>query len=452
MKNRPLYLQIWLVFAGITIGTTLFFMILVPWTLRGFFTAQMYDTIRESQQLYLSDEQFIEIKDLAKWEQRSQQYRSVKHMVFLDNGHIVSGVVTPSIQANINDILLQANTQRSPEQQYVKKIEDEHMYYVIRKGTLGGNQVYLLSYLWESYQDELVFTLFRRLLWIMAGLLIFSWLPSFWLARYLSRPLMAMEGHVRRIANRDWHESFECDRKDEIGMLAQSIERMRDCLVKQDEAQQSFMQYISHELKTPVMVIRSYAQAIADGIFPKDGLEGTVKVIDEEAERLEKRIQDLLYLSKLDYFSSREAVKDNIKLAELLQNVVDLLRWKKPELKWVLDIEDLQFKGDYEQWKIALENLLDNQIRYAASSVSVSIKEDTRDGKNIILLRIGNDGPPIEDKVMEKLFEQFEKGSQGQIGLGLAIVQQIAFRHNARVWASNEDDGPAFYIEIQSEI
>ncbi|MCG6197942.1 sensor histidine kinase, partial [Anoxybacillus sp. LAT_38] len=75
---------------------------------------------------------------------------------------------------------------------------------------------------------------------------------------------------------------------DEIGRLARSIERMRERLVRQDEAQQAFLQDVSHELKTPVMVIRSYAQSILDGIYPRGDLQGSVQVIDSEAERLEK--------------------------------------------------------------------------------------------------------------------------------------------------------------------
>ena len=95
------------------------------------------------------------------------------------------------------------------------------------------------------------------------------------------------------------NEPIEVDREDEIGKLGKSIEQLRNQLIYQDEMQQSFLQNISHELKTPVMVIRSYSQAIRDGIYPKGDLDCSVKVIDEEAERLEKRIKNLLYITNL---------------------------------------------------------------------------------------------------------------------------------------------------------
>lgn len=105
---------------------------------------------------------------------------------------------------------------------------------------------------------------------VMLAVFILSWIPSLWLSRYLTRPLVEMETNIARLAEREWHRPFVLDRKDEIGKLARSFENMRIRLVKQDEAQQSFLQNISHELKTPVMVIRSYAQSILDGIYPNE--------------------------------------------------------------------------------------------------------------------------------------------------------------------------------------
>jgi two-component system sensor histidine kinase CssS len=449
MKNKPLSVQIWMVIAGITLSISLLFLAIVPWTLRGFFTRQMYDTIRESQDMFLSGGRLIKIDDLVKWDQLNQQYRSVKHLVVLDNGQVLWGLPSVPVQQNLNGILSQARSQTGIQAQYWRQIENERMYYVIRKGDLAGQPAYLLSYMWESYQNDLVNTLFRRLLWVISALLLLSWIPSFWLARHLTRPLISMEQQVRRIAARDWDEPLITNRHDEIGQLGQSIERMREQLIKQDKAQHTFLQHISHELKTPIMVIRSYAQAIADGIFPRGGLEGSVAVIDEEAERLQRRVKDLLYLTKLDQLSVGKASAADINIEELVKHVVELMRWQRTDLEWKVQVEPIMFKGDADQWKIALENLLDNQIRYAAGRICISSSRQIKNGKSGLTLRIANDGPPIEEKLLNSLFMEYEKGFKGQFGLGLAIVQQIAVSHGARVWAANEDESPAFYIELE---
>lgn len=444
MKNKPLALQIWLVIAGIGLGICLLFMALMPWTLKGFFTRQMYDIIHESQELYLSNGQAIELNDLVKWDQQKQQLQSVQHMVFLDNGHILLGYPTAPIQENMTEIFQEATAQQDSEQRYWRQLKDERMYYIIRKGDLGGHKAYLLSYMWESYQNDLVSTLIFRLIWVMAAILLLSWMPAFWLARYLSRPLTSMEEQVRRIADRDWHEPLTFDRHDEIGRLGQSIEQMRDCLVKQDESQQSFLQHISHELKTPIMVIRSYAQAIADGVFPRGGLEGSIQVIDEEAGRLEKKVRDLLYLNKINYLSAHSRAEEDFILEELIQKTINLLRWQRNDLCWQLEGTGQRIKGDVQQWQVVFENLLDNQIRFAAQKIVIQILNRA----NEVQIRIWNDGPPIEDEKLEQLFQKYQVGEKGQFGLGLPIVQQIVLGHGGNIWAANEADGVAFYIEL----
>lgn len=82
-------------------------------------------------------------------------------------------------------------------------------------------------------------------------------------------------------------------------------------------------------------VIRSYAQAIADGVFPRGGLEGSIQVIDEEAERLEKRVRDLLYLNKINYLSAHPQADEEIILEELIQKIINLLRWQRTDLFFI---------------------------------------------------------------------------------------------------------------------
>jgi two-component system sensor histidine kinase CssS len=430
MKNKPLAIQIWLVITAVGLGICLLFMALLPWTLKGFFTRQMYDIIHESQALFLANGRAMELKDLVKWDQQKQQLQSVKHMVFLDNGQILLGYPSAGIQPSMPEIFQEAISQTSGEQRYSRQLKDERMYYIIRRGEVGGYQAYLLSYMWESYQNDLVSALFNKIIWIIAAVLILSWVPSFWLARYLSRPLINMENHVRRIADRDWYEPLPCERSDEIGRLGQSIERMRACLVEQDESQQTFLQHISHELKTPIMVIRSYAQAIADGIFPRGGLEGSIQVIDEEAERLEKKVRDLLYLNKINYLSAHPQDDEEIIMEELIRKVIALLRWQRPDLLWKVEGEGHACKGDAEQWKVAFENLLDNQIRYARQNIDIEVARR----QSRLRIRIWNDGPPIDEDQIKQLFQKYQIGEKGQFGLGLPIVQQVVLRHKGKIW------------------
>lgn len=449
MKNRPLSVQIWIVFAAITLSISILLSILLPLTLRDFFTKEIYANIESAQDLlfYRSIDEFYEDflnpGNLEKPRQKMEDIRTVNHFIIYDEDQIV---ISPSLSIDfLNKVRNDIKMQKSIRQRYSGKVDNEKIFYVITKGKALNQEVYLVSYVWDSYREDLVKTLFKKLALIMAIVFLLSWIPAIWLSKYLSKPLVTLERRVEKLANHDWGESVELNRSDEIGKLGESIEELRNQLIYQDEAQQSFLQHISHELKTPVMVIRSFAQAIKDGIYPKGDLDCSVSVIDEEAERLEKRISNLLYLTKLDYLSNHELTKEIISLDELIQEVVDRLSWNRPELEWYLNLSQVEISGDSELWRVVIENLLDNQIRYAESEISILLDKQ---GGNTGVLRIWNDGPNMEPEVLGSLFGKFSKGYKGEHGLGLAIVNGIVSLHDSKIWAKNEEIGVSFYIEI----
>ena len=120
-----------------------------------------------------------------------------------------------------------------------------------RQRAVMEDDVYLISYMWDTYREDLVTTLFKRLATIMGLAFILSWVPSLGLSRYLTSPLVTLEKRVEKLADRDWQEPIRLQREDEIGRLGKSVEQLRQQLILQDETQQSLLQNISHELKTP---------------------------------------------------------------------------------------------------------------------------------------------------------------------------------------------------------
>lgn len=452
MKNYPLSIQIWMVFALITLCISILLVFVLPLTLRDFFTKEIYETIESAQDLLINriDRDYSEddfSSDSFSEKKQIENIRTVNHFMIYGNNTIF--ITSPTISIDfLSEVREKIETQNASSQRYSGQINSRKMFYVISRGKIWDHDVYLVSYMWDSYRDDLVHTLFRRLVVVMTFILLLSWIPAIFLSRYLSKPLVALERRVKKLANHEWDESFQLDRKDEIGELGDSIEQLRNQLLKQDESQQSFLQHVSHELKTPVMVIRSYSQAIRDGIYPKGNLDCTLQVIDNESERLEKRIGNLLYLTKLDYLSLHNTSKEIFALDELIREVVERLRWRRNELDWFVKLEPIKIKGDIEQWIVVLENLLDNQIRYSNTKISIFLTKSIEDDNEKALLKLWNDGAPIEDKIMERLFDKFNKGYKGQFGLGLAIVYRIVTLHDSKIWAKNEEEGVSFYVEI----
>jgi len=436
MKNKPLAIQIWSVFAGIILTFSILVAIIIFVILHRFFMEETYKVIESTQAHQFTDDVF-ELDPIER-ERSRQSSRSVNHLVILPKVGVMNNSALPS--EIMTELYEEAITQQEISKRYIREIKGERIYYVIRKGTALGREVFLVSYMWDSYLNDLVRTLFQRLVLVIIMTLLVISFPAALLAKYLTRPLREMGEHVKRIAERDWHEPLVQDRNDEIGGLARSIEKMRAKLVQQDEAQQSMLQHISHELKTPVMVIRSYAESIEDGVFPKGNLEGSVNVIKTEAVRLEKRIKDLLYLTKLDYYATSKPKYETIDIVCLLEEVIERMKLNRLDLEFELALCEMTIKGDREQWKVAFENILDNQMRYAQERIQISMNDKT--------VRIWNDGPQIEKHLLKQMFKKFQAGQKGKFGLGLAIVWRIAELHKAKVWAANENGGVSFYIRF----
>lgn len=447
MKNKALWLQIWIVIATITLSIFLLLSFVLPSTLRSFFTKEVYASIDAAQDLvfnqfssdvyrdYIGPDFFGENNEILN------NIRTVNHFILYDNKVILDSAVPRSFLDRASE---EAFAQKESSKEYTGNIEKQKIFYIISKGKVLGQDAYLVSFMGDSYREDLVDTLFKRLTIVMAFILIFSWIPSILLSRYISKPIVDLEKKVKHLANNDWDQPVNILRKDEIGKLGDSIEHLRKELIRQDEAEQSFLQHVSHELKTPVMVIRSFAQSIKDGIYPKGDLNSSIDIIDEEGERLERKVKNLLYLTKLDYLSNHSLDKVSISLDLLINEVIDKTAWQKPSINWNLDLKPINIYGDLEQWRVVIENLIDNQIRYAENTIEITLSKEN----NKSILKIWNDGPKIEEELIDKLFNKFNKGHKGEFGLGLAIVDRIIKNHNSEIYAINEDNGVSFYIEI----
>jgi two-component system sensor histidine kinase CssS len=446
MKNKPLAFQIWVSIAAILLVIAVLLMVLLLTTLRNFFTDEIYTTI-ENEQHILTEFRVpgsLERRDFAEDATSPTTERSVQHILLPKDISVYrkQHFVPDSFIRKVYDLV---STQQTKTKRYSEDIGNTRIFFVIKKVTVNDQPGYLLSYAFDSYRDTLSFTLFKRLLYGLAVVLVLSWIPSLWLARYLSRPLVTLEKHVKQISKQDWHDPVTVDRTDEIGHLGHSIEDMRQKLVHKDETERALMQNISHDLKTPVMVIRGYTQAIKDGIFPQGDLASTVEVIEAEAEKLEKKIKNLLYLTKLDYLAKQKQVRETFQLRETITSVVERIKWSRMDINWVTSLDDAVIEGDQEQWSKLIENILENQIRHAKQTIEIRVH--TRD-TNEVVLTISNDGPHIEEKMLNSLFEPFNKGKKGEFGIGLSIVKRILDLHHATIHIENKETGVCYTIVV----
>lgn len=263
-------------------------------------------------------------------------------------------------------------------------------------------------------------------------IILFTWVTS------MIYSINSLKGYVDDIKiGKEGKLNF--NRGDEIGMLAESVISMSNELDKQEKIKMEMLHNISHDFKTPIATIKSYAESIKDGIYPYDTLEKSVDVIYDNADRLDKKVYSLLLINRFGYMLDEGSDVEPVKMKDVIEKVVlDNMALSKDVLLSI-SLEDIYYEGNEESWRVVVENIFDNALRYAKSKVEITLDIDG-------VLIIKNDGKPIDEENLDKIFRPYEKGSGGQFGLGLSIVKRVCNVYDYEVEAYNEDGWVAFRI------
>ncbi|AZB44250.1 sensor histidine kinase [Bacillus sp. FJAT-42376] len=439
MRNKPLFIQIASLFTGLIVVMAVVFFLVIPSTLKTFFTNELFRTIEERQEQIILGAR----DNILEQSVNDQQTRTVKSVFIYENGNSEASRFQ---NKTIKFFRMQAKAQDESSKRYTLSVGKNEYLYVIKKGRdiITGREVILVSYLQDTYRNELIQTLLSRIFFIFALIIVGGIILSFIFSKWLVKPLNLITAHVNKISKRNLNESLLLDRKDEIGKLAASIDDMRDQLKKQDEFQQTMLQNVSHDLKTPIMVIRSYSEAMKDGIHPTGSPEGTADIIEKEALLLEKKIKDLLYLTKLDYISQLKLENKPVSINETAEDVIVRFSAANPAVRIRTDLEEATVSGSGEQIRVLLENLLENALKFAETTVELSVKTS----QDSVYIRCFNDGDPLSETLLSKMFQPFVKGEKGNFGLGLAIIKRIADLHHASITVENENNGVAFHVHF----
>lgn len=225
---------------------------------------------------------------------------------------------------------------------------------------------------------------------------------------------------------------------------------------KLESVRSDFAANVSHELKTPLTIIKGFVDTLKDGaINDKEKSEKFLDIISIETERLTRLISDILYLSEIESESINVEMK-KLDLSEPAHEVINLLsnaaKDKNIELK--VEIESNVFiLGNKDRIKQLALNLIDNAIKYTNAGGQVTVSVYKKEDKAYIAVK--DNGIGIAKEHIGRLFERFYRTDKsrsrdlGGTGLGLAIVKHIALTHNAHVTAQSEIGvGTTFIIEF----
>lgn len=323
---------------------------------------------------------------------------------------------------------------------YGKFKYNNKIYYYYMYNIDGG---FTLSITDDSYirqiRKDILSTIFPVLLivFIIIFILIILWFKG------LISKINFLKEKVDNLDNDNYIPKNKISNDDELKILSDAIDNMKITLKKQEEYKNQMYQNISHDFKTPLTVIKSYLEAYDDGI---EGVETTYAVIKEEVQKLENKVHSLLYLNKLMYIGEQEIVtEETTNISFILNDLTKKFKLQRPDVNFKIYLKgNALFKGSINMWEAIIENILSNFLRYADKLIKITIKDE-----QIIFY---NDGPNINENILDDIYTPYKKGINGQFGLGLSIVKKTLILCGYDITIKNMKSGVSFIIKKKKHL
>ncbi len=324
-------------------------------------------------------------------------------------------------------------SEKMPKIQGEATIEYKDIYYVSQSFDNFNNN-FTIIFTDDTYAFGLIKTISLRSILVFFIMIFISILAISWWSNIYARRIKNLKLHIENMPKNKYENEYVDGGQDEVGQLSESIEKMRLQISHNEETKQEMLQNLSHDFKTPIAVIRSYAEAIQDGVESTEALN----IIIEQADLLKSKVIKLLQYNSIEYLDKSNPFID-IEMDSLINDVV--LKYKhQSNIDFNLDLEKVIFKGYYENWDIVLSNIIENALRYAKNEIKIILRPNR--------IRIYNDGEHIDEKFIDSTFKPYEKGSKGQFGLGMSIVQKTVNFFDYNLSVKNEEPvGVSFIIE-----
>ena len=303
--------------------------------------------------------------------------------------------------------------------------------------------------------------------YILAGLLII--LPGgifiFIFSLRITGPVIEMSNVAEGISNLDFNRRVIFDSQDELGSLGRSINKMSEKLsvtmnaLKEDiEQRKELVRNMSHELKTPIGVIKGYAEGLKYGVAEdKEKIKKYCNVISEECDRMDKMVQELLNFSLMESGMFQLKIS-RFDTGEFIKNITGKFTPLFTEKGISIDLnyeKDLLISADRELMEKAVNNYITNAINHIEGKKQVRVCAE-KNGTGV-KISVFNTGKHIPEEDLSHIWDVFYKVDKartrqyGGHGLGLSIVKLIAELHGGITGVENVNEGVIFFIEIPDE-
>lgn len=335
-----------------------------------------------------------------------------------------------------------------------ENLKDPSIVYAGYLGNSDGEDYYLYINSVLKPVDATVDVIKRILLIISIISLGLALVLAYFVSKRLSRPLVRMSNTAKQLARGDYNVEFRKGEYSEIDDLSNTLNYAKDELTKTIEMRKDLVANVSHDLKTPLTVIKSYGEMIRDISGPNEALRNKhLETIISETDNLTNLVNDLLDLSKIES-NLEETRKEEFDLTEVLYEVIDRFKINKSCLDYNFQIDtkgNTTVKADKSKIRQVIYNLINNAINYSPNNkeICITIKGD----ENYTEFHCVDKGIGISEQDIDGIWERFYRLRNNHTrpeigtGLGLFIVKTILEMHGFKYGVNSElGKGSDFYF------
>lgn len=329
----------------------------------------------------------------------------------------------------------------------------------------------------ESVSISMKFFLYVGIFVSVIGMII-----AFIISGEFTKPILNLSNISREMSNLNFNVKYNVKSNDELGILGSNINELSDKLeatiidLKQanyelkndiaqkekiDEMRKDFISNVSHELKTPIALIQGYAEGLSECVNDdEESREFYCEVIEDEANKMNKLVKNLLSLNQIEYGNSMlQYEKFNLTL--VIKGVINkldyLAKQKDIDINFIISDEYYVYADEFKIEEV-ITNYLTNALNHVDDNKVITVTTELLNPEKKIKVSVFNSGQPIEESELENIWIKFYKVDKartreyGGSGIGLSIVKAIMDAHNNKCGVINHNDGVEFWIELDTEL
>jgi signal transduction histidine kinase len=298
----------------------------------------------------------------------------------------------------------------------------------------------------------------NQLMIIIIIALMLAFILSFWLSTRITKPITKITKQARKLADGQYGITFPTSGQySEINNLSETLNKASTELEKTVTLQKDLMANVSHDLRTPLTMIKSYAEMIRDlsGDIPEKR-EKHLNVIIEETDRLNTLVGDMLTLSRMQAGTMKLEISD-FDIKEAIQSILEPYKILEEQQGFHIIFscreDKIMVRGDEDRIKQVISNLLTNAIKYSGKDKKVYVS--VRRWNRRVHIEVRDHGVGIKPEELDHIWERYYKTSSNHArtasgsGLGLSIVKEILTLHKAKYGVESKVGvGTTFWLEL----